>query len=147
MNAKGAGKGAVVGLLAVIVIAGYFIFRQAGGPGQRVANVDWACEECDHLFQAPAYFGTRDCPRCPGEAVRTYIYHDSATGDLFELYRQKPGPDADPEDIGPETMLIKVPGGEWEAYNFQVDVEYGFPVRFERPEDLRYAPPGSKLRN
>lgn len=147
MNSKGQGKGAIVGLLAVIVVAGYFIARQATPTRYRPPDVDWACEECDHMFTAPVQWETRDCPRCPGEAVRTYIYYDTAAGELIELYREKPAPDADPEMPGPEDRLVKVPGGEWRPVDYRIEAEYGFPVRVDNPEDLRYAPPGSEFRN
>lgn len=146
MNSKGQGKGAIVGLLAVIIIAGYFIVKQITPTRYRPPDVDWACEQCDHMFTAPAQWETRECPRCPGEAVRAYVYYDTAAGELIELYREKPLPDADPEMMGPEDRLVKVPGGEWERVDYSVEAEYGFPVRVDNPEDLRYAPPGSEYR-
>ena len=145
MNTRGEGKGAIIGLLAVIVIAGYFVVRQITPTRYRPPDVDWACEECDHMFTAPVQWETRDCPVCPGEAVRTYIYYDTASGELIELYREKPHPDAGPEML-PEDRLVKEPGGEWRELDFRIETEYGFPVRVERPEDLRYAPPASEYR-
>lgn len=146
MNSKGQGKGAMVGLLAVIVIAGYFIVRQVTPARYTPPEVDWACEQCDHLFTAPYAWGTRDCPRCPGEAVRTHIFYDVSSGELVEVYREKPMADVDPEMMDPDERLVKVPGGEWHTVDYLVEAEYGFPVRVNNPENLRYAPPGSPHR-
>ncbi len=145
MNCKGQGKGAIIGLVAVIVIAGYFVIRQISPQRYTPPNADWACEECDHRFVAPIQIEPRECPRCPGEAVRTYMYYDTARNELIELYREKPHPDAHPEMIE-EDLVVKVPGGEWMEPDPRIEAEYGFPVPVENPEDLQYAPPGSEYR-
>lgn len=146
VNAQGQGKGAIVGLLAVIVIAGYFIVRQAAPTRYRPPQVDWACEECDHMFTAPVQWGNRDCPRCPGEAVRTHIYYDTVTGELIEVYREKPAPGADPAMPDPDDRLVQVPGGEWQQVDYEQESLFGIPVEVDNAEYLRYAPPGSEYR-
>ncbi len=146
MNSRGQGKGAIVGLLVIIVLAGFFIVRQITPTRYRPPDVDWACEQCDHMFTAPVQWEPRACPRCPGEAVRSYIYYDTAKDELIELYREKPVPGADPAMMGPEDRLIKVPGGEWMRVDYNIEVQYGFPVRVANPGALRYAPPGSEYR-
>ncbi len=136
----------MIGLLAVILIAGYFVVRQVTPTRYRPPDVDWVCEECDHMFVAPVQWEPRSCTRCPGEAVRTYIYYDMSTGELVELYREKPLPGGDPAMMGPEDRLVKVPGGEWMRVDYRLEAEFGFPVRVSNPENLRYAPPGSDYR-
>ncbi len=146
MNCRGQSKGALVGLLAVILIAGYFIVRQVGSGRPSARGVDWVCEECDHTFIAPLQMETRDCPRCPGEAVRSFIFYNTETGELVELYREKPHPDAGPDMPMIEDPLVKEPGGEWRELDHRIQREYGFPVRVENPEVYTRAPPGSDYR-
>ncbi len=148
MNSRGQGKGAIVGLLAIIVLAGFFIVRQMTPTSYRPPDVDWACEQCDHMFTAPVQLETMECPQCRGEAVGSYIYYDTEKGELVEIYREKeePLPGADPDMTGPEDRRVKVPGGEWMGVDFNFEDEYGFPVRVANPEALRYAPPGSEHR-
>ena len=147
MNSRGQGKGAIVGLLVIIVLAGFFIVRQIIPTKSRPLDVDWACEQCDHMFTAPEQLDNRDCPQCGGEAVRSYIYYDTAKGELVELYREKTMPGLDPDMlIGQEHRLIKVPGGEWMRIDYNIQFQYGFPVRVANPEALEYAPPGSEHR-
>jgi hypothetical protein len=146
VNSKGQGKGAIVGLLIVIVIAGFFIYKQLAPTRYTPPDVDWVCEECDYMFSAPAQWETRECPTCGGEAVRTYIYYDTETEELVEVYREKPAPGADEMMDPMESRLVKVPGGEWHAFDLDAEAMTGFPVRVENPENLRYAPPGSEYR-
>ncbi len=138
------GKGVIIVLVAVIIVSLVVVVRHVtsgrSGPGEDM--VDWVCEECEHFFVAPFTMGNLDCPECRGEAVKTYLFYDKATGELVELFREKP---ADPEREDGE-ILLKTPGGVWMREDRRIIEEYGWPVRVERPDDLEYAPPGSEHR-
>ncbi len=147
MNRNGAGKAAVVGILAVIAIAGFFIFRQAAPTRPASPGTDWVCLECDHTFIAPIQMDDRDCPVCPGRAVRTYIYYDTLNEELVEVYRERwEIPDYDAGYGGPARQYVKAPGGRWELFDEERTAHHGLPVIVERPGDLEYAPPGSEWR-
>jgi hypothetical protein len=150
MNSKGKTKGTIASLLAVILISAYFIYKQQSPARYTPRGADWACEECGLLFTAPAIQGVRKCPECGGEAVRTYIYYNSGTDELIEVYREKYVKPADlPPGDEADTMerLIKEPGGKWHRPDIKAEAERGgLPVDVDNPENLIYAPPGSKYR-
>lgn len=108
MFLSGQSRGVVIGLAAVIVIAGYFVVTRATPQRTAVRAADWVCEDCGHMFIARQETGVRRCPVCPGEAVRTYIYYDAAKDDLIELYREKPVEGADPRMTATERQ-VKIP--------------------------------------
>ena len=144
--AEGKNTVKMVVLLVVIAVALAFVIKAAIPTRYRPPDVDWACESCDHLFVARSYPHPGTCPRrgCGGEVVRTYIYYDTSTGELVEVYRDRPGISDDPMEPG--SRLVKVPGGEWGEFDYRIEVESGFPVPVKRPQDLKYAPPGSEYR-
>ena len=87
-----------------------------------------------------------DCPKCKGEAVRVYYYHDTVNNEMFEAYRSKPNPDVTPSEemaMPQEMMLYKMPGGKWTT---------AYPEKITSPKGisdwskLEYCPPTSEKR-
>ncbi|MCK4437302.1 hypothetical protein KAU86_05070 [bacterium] len=114
---------AVAGLIVIIVVALFFVIKQAMPKRYRPPKVDWTCEACGHQFIAPSVTSPTECPKCgKKEAVRSTYYECEKCGTVFEVYRSKmpplPASTEGSEDIPPEMMmemegLIKKPDGEW----------------------------------
>lgn len=99
-------------LIAIIVVAVFFIVRpiRPSRPPLPVSN--WTCEECDYRFVAPRSPGRApiECQACGGLAVETQYFYCRACAHQFEGYRTKP-----PVDEMALVGIYKVPGGEWIA--------------------------------
>ncbi len=144
MNSRGEGKGAVVGLIAVILISGFFVFRHLTQRAPIMAGTDWVCEECGQYFIAPLY-GLGETPACPkfrcgGEVSMVTFFYDTKNNELVELYRMKFRPVGESGVLTPGDRLMKLPGGEWESFNERVELE------LEMQEGFVPAPPGSEYR-
>ena len=140
----------VVVLILVIAVALAFVIKAAMPKRYPRPNVDWTCEACGETFIAPAQSESRVCPKCGGEAVRTYYYYCSVHDNIFEAYRSKPNPAVSmgegdmPPDVPPEEMtLYKMPGGEWTS---EFPEEITCPKGNSDPSTLEYCPPTSERR-
>lgn len=148
MKKSGQNIVAVVVLLFVIAVAIAFVIKVAmpkRSPRPMRPMVDWTCEACSYRFVAQSQAEPTVCPKCSGEAVRTHYYYCSVHAHVFEAYRKKPNPDAEPGIVGiPELgTLHKVPGGEWtEGFVGEVTCPQGNSDR----ATIKSCPPGSEYR-
>lgn len=136
---------AVFGLIAVIVIALFFVVRAALPKKYPRPLADWTCEEDGYKFVAPVEAGPIKCPKGGGEAVRTIYYECSVHGHRFEAYRIKPAVPVAKGEKGmlPQMygMLYKVPGGEWTKSMEPPRIVC--PHGNDDPATLKYSPPKS----